>query len=398
MHFDFIIIGGGIVGASTAWQLKKRFADSRFLLLEKENSPALHQSGRNSGVIHAGIYYQPGSLKAQFCRDGLAETIEFCRAHGIPYRQCGKLLVATGEADLPRLEALLSRCRTNGAAVERLSAAELRAREPNVSGIEALLVPESGITDYRRICAVMLDEFRRQGGECRYGIKVRSISESGSGVIVDAGGTRFEGGFLVACAGLQSDRLAALHGLEPEFRIVPFRGGFFRLAPRLRGITTRLVYPVPDPSLPFVGVHLTPTIDGEVIVGPNALPVLKREGYAGCSLSARDAVDMFSFRGFRRMARRHWRAGCAELWRSVSRRAYVAELRRLCPVIEAADLLPHPAGIRAQAVFSDGSLVHDFLFAESPRSLHVCNAPSPAATSSIPIGAYLVDRVAAKLG
>ena len=391
--YDFIIIGGGIIGASTAWQLKQRFPDRSVLLLEKEAAFGLHQTGRNSGVIHAGVYYEPGSLKARFCRDGLSATLEFCKREGIPHEQCGKLIVAVEDSEFPRLEALYDRCSRNGVRAQRLDAASLKEREPNVNGRGALLIPETGIADYGAVCRRMLEKFRAAGGECRANAGVVDLRENTSGVEVATGAGTFQAKFLIACAGLMSDRLAFMQGLRIDCRIVPFRGEFYRLPAGRSGFIKHLIYPVPDPTLPFVGVHLTRTVDGGITVGPNAVLGWKREGYGRINFDARDALDTVRFPGFWKLAARHWRHGVAEYADTIWKRGYLKQVRRLCPELTLEDLLPHPAGIRAQAVKADGTLAHDFLFARSPRSLHVCNAPSPAATSAIPIGAYLCDQL-----
>lgn len=393
MRYDVIIIGGGIVGASTAWQLKERFPARSVLLLEKESAFGQHQTGHNSGVIHAGVYYEPGSLKARFCREGLAATLEFCRREGIAHEQCGKLIVAAEDSEFQRLEALYDRCSRNGVRAQRLDAAALREREPNVSGRGAILVPETGIVDYGAVCRRMLEKFRAAGGECRPDTRVTVIREDNNGVDVATTAGTFRGKFLVACAGLLSDRLALKQGLKIDFRIIPFRGEFCRLPDRRRGFIKHLIYPVPDPALPFVGVHLTRTVEGGVIVGPNAVLGWKREGYGRFNFNAADALDVVRFPGFWKLAVRHWRHGVSEYANAVWKRGYLKQVRRLCPQLTLDDLRPHPAGIRAQAVKSDGTLAHDFLFAESPRSLHVCNAPSPAATSAIPIGAHICDKI-----
>jgi len=388
---DFIIIGGGIVGAAVAWQLQQRHPQRRILLLEKQEEFGNGQTGHNSGVIHAGIYYEPGSLKARFCREGLRETLEFCRQEGIACEQRGKLLVATDAVDLERMDALQRRCTENGVEVERLEAAALRALEPEISGVAALRVPSSGITDYREICRRMLERFTAMGGECRAGVEVIAIRENDRTVeVTTRGGGRHSCRFLISCAGMMSDRVARMHGLRPDWRIVPVRGEFFRLAPARDGLVRHLIYPVPDPALPFVGVHLTPLVGGGILVGPNAVPTWSR---AGRGISLRDSAGMLAFGGFWRLAGRHWRAGLSGIASSWSKRFYVRLVRKYCPALGSRDLLPHPPGIRAQALSRDGNLVNDFLFASTPRSLHVCSAPSPAATSAIPIGRHVAAQI-----
>lgn len=395
--YDFLVIGGGIVGAATAWQLQRVLPGRRVLLLEKENDVASHQTGRNSGVIHAGVYYAPGSLKARFCREGLRATIEFCKAHDLPWEQCGKLLVATDTEELQRMHALRERCEQNGIAVEQLDAAALREREPHVVGRGALYVAATGMTDYARLARKLLELFRAGGGEVRTGSEVIGIVERADRVHVQTGAGEFSASHLIACAGAMSDRLARLQGLPVDFQIVPFRGEYFRLRPNSATLRHH-IYPIPDPALPFLGIHLTRMIDGGVTVGPNAVLAAGREAYAKCRPDWRDLLETAAFPGFWRMLPGHWRAGVAELRNSVWVRGYLREVRKYCPRLQLADLQPHPAGIRAQAVDRGGRLLQDFLLLESARSLHVCNAPSPAATSALPIARHIVARIAERIG
>jgi L-2-hydroxyglutarate oxidase len=391
--YDFVIIGGGIVGVSTAWQLQQRYPEAAVLLVEKERELAQHQTGHNSGVIHAGVYYQPGSLKADFCKRGAAATMDFCRRHGIPVHRCGKLLVATDPGEARRMDALEERCGRNGIQTQRLSREELKKREPNITGVGALLVPATGITDYKQITNAMAGRFTALGGKVRTGVAVTTLKEGDRAVTLRIGDQCLETRYLIACGGLMADRLAAMMGIGIDFRIIPFRGEYYRLAARHNRIVDHLIYPIPDPKLPFLGVHLTRMIDGSVTVGPNAVVGWKREGYARINLDGRDVLDMLTFQGFWRVMRANLRTGMGEIRDSFDKRGYLQRVRKYCPALSAADLQPYPAGVRAQAVMKDGSLVHDFLFAESGRSLHVCNAPSPAATSAIPIGSYLCDKI-----
>ena len=391
---DVVIIGAGIVGLATAAQIQQRWPALRVLLLEKERGPALHQSGRNSGVVHAGVYYEPGSLKARFCRAGSAATFAYCQANGLPFRRTGKLVVAANEPELARLRELYDRCRLNGLEPTLLSREQLREAEPAVRGEAAMLVAESGIVDYPRICHSLLEEFRARGGEARFDCEVSAIREAQQAIHVQAGQRAFAARHLVACGGLMADRLARLQGLPIGFRIIPYRGEYYRLRDGLEDLVKHLVYPVPDPALPFLGVHLTPTIDGSITVGPNAVQAWKREGYGRFNFSLRDSAGMLAFPGFWRASLRHLRHGVRETWHSVCRRAYLSQLRRYCPSLRLTDLEPHPPGIRAQVVLRDGTMLHDFLFAETPRSLHACNAPSPAATSALPIAQHICDTLA----
>jgi len=392
--YDLILIGGGIVGVATAWQMKQQFPELSVLLVEKEQGTAHHQTGHNSGVIHAGVYYAPGSLKADFCKRGAQLTLDFCRDHGLPYEQCGKLLVATDDVEMERMGALEERCRRNGIGLQRLSDRELKLREPNMTGQGALLVPATGITDYGAVTAVMARRFADLGGHMRLASRVRSLDESSQAVRVEAGGQVLTGRFVIVCGGLQADRLAKMMGLDIDFAIVPFRGEYYRLRARHNRIVKHLIYPIPDPDLPFLGVHLTRMIDGSVTVGPNAVLGAAREGYPKYHLSIKDMLDMAFFRGFWGTVAENWRSGMAEMWDSLYKPGYLKRVQKYCPILTTKDFLPYPAGIRAQAVKNDGSLVHDFLFAHSERSLHVCNAPSPAATSAIPIAQDLCQKAA----
>jgi len=398
--YDYVIIGGGIVGLSTAWQLQQRLAQSRILVLEKEAHCASHQTGHNSGVIHAGVYYAPGSLKAQFCKAGNAATIAFCQEHNIPYEQCGKLLVACNEQEYQRMGALFERCQENGLDVHWQEQAALRQREPHIAGIGALYVPTTGIVDYRQVAARMASLFQAAGGEIRLQHTVQSLQETSEYIQIGAstptGTQTLQTRFLISCAGLQADRLTRLQGLATNFRIIPFRGEYYRLPKQHDQLIKHLIYPIPDPALPFLGVHLTRMIDGSVTVGPNAVQGWKREGYGRVNFSGRDTADMLRFPGFWRVLQQHWRSGLQETWNAWVKAGYLQQVRKYCPQLNKSDLQDYPAGIRAQAVLNDGTLVHDFLFADSPRSLHVCNAPSPAATSAIPIGQYIGDKILAK--
>nr|WP_038147535.1 L-2-hydroxyglutarate oxidase [Vibrio nigripulchritudo] len=394
MQYDYVILGGGIVGVSTAWQLKQREPEADILLIEKEQKLAQHQTGHNSGVIHAGVYYAPGSLKAQFCREGVKATKSFCAKHDIPVENCGKLLVATTLLEVTRMEALFERCQTNGIDVEMLNQEELKAREPNITGLGAIYVSTTSIVSYTQVCNAMAEEFTAMGGEIRYGSAVTALDENAERVEVEINQKeRIQSSFLIACCGLMADRVATLMDLPVEFQIVPFRGEYYRLAPKHNQVVNHLIYPIPDPDLPFLGVHLTRMIDGSVTVGPNAVQGWKREGYGKLNFSVKDTLEMVRFSGFWRVLAKHFKTGLAETRNSWWKPGYLKLVNKYCPGIELDDLEPYPAGIRAQAVLKDGTLVHDFLFIESKRSLHVCNAPSPAATSAIPIGNYICDKV-----
>ncbi|MBY8073943.1 L-2-hydroxyglutarate oxidase [Vibrio fluvialis] len=399
-HFDYVIVGGGIVGVSTAWQLKQQYPDKSILLVEKEAGFSRHQTGHNSGVIHAGVYYAPGSLKADFCKRGVERTLSFCAKHDIPVENCGKLLVATNEVEFERMQALFERCLQNELDVELLDAAQLKLAEPNITGLGAIYVKATSIVNYRLVTEKMAEEFKALGGEVCLSTEVVGLNETDQEICVQC---RYKGSpitfhsqFLVSCSGLMADRMTKMLGLATDFQIIPYRGEYYRLAPKHNQVVKHLIYPIPDPELPFLGVHLTRMIDGSVTVGPNAVQGFKREGYGKVNISVRDVWEMLSFSGFWKVTAKNLKTGLVEMKNSLWKPGYLQLVRKYCPSIELADLQPYPAGIRAQAVLSDGTLVHDFLFAESPRSLHVCNAPSPAATSAMPIGEYICQKVAAK--
>lgn len=393
MTYDFCIIGGGIVGLATAMRLLQLRPGASLLLLEKEDSLARHQTGHNSGVIHAGVYYAPGSLKAELCKRGAQATKDFCDEHDIPYEVCGKLLVASNALELQRMDALLERARINGLDVSRVGAAELQEREPDIVGLGALFVSTTGIVDYRQVCRAMASVIERAGGEIRLEVKVDAIREGGDNVVIRSGEQSWKTRQLVLCAGLQSDRLARLAGIDVEHQIIPFRGEYYRLPASRNDIVRHLVYPIPDPDLPFLGIHLTRMIDGSVTVGPNAVLGFAREGYRRFSTHLADVAEYARFPGFWKTMGANLKSGMAEMKNSLFKASYLEQCRKYCPSLELSDLQPMEAGIRAQAVLRDGTLVHDFLFLETPRMLHVCNAPSPAATSAIPIGEMIAQRL-----
>ncbi|MGW0500332.1 L-2-hydroxyglutarate oxidase [Streptomyces sp. NPDC003007] len=386
---DVLVIGGGIVGLSTAYAITRAAPGTHVTVLEKEPGPARHQTGRNSGVIHSGVYYRPGSLKARYAVRGAAEMVKFCAEYGIPHAVTGKLIVATDRAELPRLHALVQRGRENGIPVRELGATQIAEYEPEVRGLAAIHVGTTGICDF---VAVARRLAHASGAEIRYGTRVVRVDrrpERGVAVLTAAGDV-VRGRVLVNCAGLQCDEIARLTGDDPDMRIVPFRGEYYELArPELvRG----LVYPVPDPAFPFLGVHLTRGIDGSVHVGPNAVPALAREGYGWGTVRLRELGSTLAWPGSWRIAHRHWRYGAGELRRSLSKTAFTDAVGRLLPAVSEGDLVPTAAGVRAQAVLRDGTLVDDFLIREGPRAVHVLNAPSPAATASLPIGREVARR------
>ncbi|MEW9904322.1 L-2-hydroxyglutarate oxidase [Pseudomonas putida] len=393
MTYDYCIIGGGIVGLATAMALLEQRPGASLLILEKETSLGLHQTGHNSGVIHAGIYYAPGSLKADLCKRGAQATKDFCTEHGIAFDVCGKLLVASNDLEMQRMQALYERSQQNGLKVERLDADELKRREPNIVGKGALFLDATGIVDYKQVCDAMARVIQKAGGHVHLATTVRAIQEQGDYVEVSSDGQSWRARQLVACAGLQSDRLARLAGVQIDHQIIPFRGEYYRLPASKNQIVNHLIYPIPDPDLPFLGVHLTRMIDGSVTVGPNAVLGLGRETYRKFSVNWRDVAEYARFPGFWKTIWNNLGSGTTEMKNSLFKRGYLEQCRKYCPQLEVEDLLPYEAGIRAQAVMRDGTLVHDFLFAETPRMVHVCNAPSPAATSAIPIGQMIAAKI-----
>jgi (S)-2-hydroxyglutarate dehydrogenase len=391
--YDYCVIGGGIVGVATAREILRRHPDASLLLLEKAGSLGFHQTGHNSGVIHSGIYYEPGSLKAELSRRGAEATKAFAAEHNIPFDVRGKLLVATNPVEHARMVALYERSKVNGLDVEVIDRAELIRREPAVTGTGALFVPTTGIVDYRRITDVLADSVRAAGGEIKLGVEVVGITESTDGVAIDSLEESWSAKQLVVCAGLQADRMARLAGIAVDFQIIPFRGEYYELPEHRSKLVHHLIYPIPDPDLPFLGVHLSPTADGKLTVGPNAVLGLAREKYRKFGFDGRDVWEYLRFRGFYSVARANMRTGMGEMRDSLSKRGYLARCRKYCPELTRGDLLPREAGIRAQAVLRDGTLVHDFMIERTPRSVHVLNAPSPAATSALPIAEMIADKL-----
>ncbi len=392
MIFDYCVIGGGIVGLSTAMHITELSPGASVLLIEKEKEVATHQTGHNSGVIHAGIYYPPGSLKARLCREGLDATRSFCGSHNIPFEQCGKLIVATNTLELDRLNGLYDRAVANGLKLTRVCVDELRTIEPRIKGISALLSPETGIVNYQVIARKISDLISAKGVAIKLGCKVNRIVERPGLVEVSANDSTWNTRKLIVCGGLQADRLARMAGLDINFRIIPFRGEYFQLPESKHDIVRHLIYPAPDPKLPFLGVHLTRMIDGSVTVGPNAVIGFSREGYPKLSMNFNDLASFASFPGFWKLIWKHRSHALNEMKGSLWRPAYLAECRKYCPELELSDLQPYRAGIRAQVVTMRGEAVHDFLFGETARMLHVYNAPSPAATSALPIGRMIASK------
>jgi L-2-hydroxyglutarate oxidase len=394
--FDVTIVGGGIVGLATAHALAVEHR-RRCLVLEAEDRLAFHQTGHNSGVVHSGLYYKPGSLKARLCAEGREAIFRLAAEKGIAHERCGKVVVAVAEHELPRLDELERRGRENGlAGIERLDAHGLREHEPHAAGLAGLYVPETGIVDYPAVAQALAGEVRAAGSEVRTGAAATAIRRAGGAVEVEARGERTQAAFLVGCAGLASDRVARLAGLEPQVRIVPFRGDYYELTPAARRLVRHLLYPVPDPDLPFLGVHFTRRVDGSIEAGPNAVLAWKRAGYSRSSFSLRDTASTLAFPGFWRMAPHYAGIGLAEYRRAWSRGLFVRSLQKLVPAITVDDVHPAGCGVRAQAMDRSGKLLDDFVFAEGERQLHVLNAPSPAATAALAIGRFIAAKVMAQ--
>ena len=395
MKTDVCIIGGGIVGLATAYRICARFPKKKIVVLEKESSLAKHQTGHNSGVLHSGIYYKPGSLKAINCRKGKLAMEEFCREQEIEHELCGKIIVALNEEEVPRMEKIYERGRANGVRCEIIPRERILEIEPHAAGIRAIHVPECGIVNYRQVCKRMGELISEaNGNEILLGQEASEISGAGNGLLVGTGQAEIETKFLINCGGLHSDRVTRMGGNESPAKIIPFRGEYYELREDARHLCRHLIYPVPDPQFPFLGVHFTRMIDGSVECGPNAVLAFGREAYGKLDLNLWDLLESLGYSGFRKMALKHWKMGLGEMWRSYNKRAFVRALQRLIPEIEGKHLDAAPAGIRAQAVSPDGDMVDDFLIKEDERVVNVCNAPSPAATASLNIGEAIVDKLA----
>lgn len=390
---DLAVIGGGIVGLATAYRYTERFPGERVVVLEKEPAVGFHQTGHNSGVLHSGIYYKPGSLRALNCRTGKKAMEAFCAAEGLPYEICGKVIVAVDEPELAGLERIYDRGQQNGVDCQIIGPERLAELEPHAAGIRAIHVPETGIVDFRRVCERLAEKISEQGGAVWTEARVTQLKRDRPGWVVETVRGELGCRLVVNCAGLHSDRVAAISGHRPESRIVPFRGEYYELKPENHHLCRNLIYPVPDPSFPFLGVHFTRMIQGGVECGPNAVLAFAREGYRKHDVNLPDLFEALTYRGFLRLARRHWRTGCGEMWRSWSKRAFVKALQRLMPEIRDNFLVPGRAGVRAQAVAQDGSIVDDFQVISQEAIVHVCNAPSPAATSSLNVGQIVVDHL-----
>jgi L-2-hydroxyglutarate oxidase len=391
--YDIVIVGGGIVGLATAYSLTQKDPSLHVALVEKEAGWAAHQTGHNSGVIHSGIYYPPGSLKANFAIAGSKSIVEFCKEHSLDFDICGKIIVATEESEIVQLDKLYNRGLEHGLEVKKLNPQEVKEHEPNVNAIAGIHVPNTGIVDYTQVCKTLATEVAAAGGELQLDTKVTSIKQQAGRTLVETDAQPLECKFLINCAGLHSDRVAKLDGSDPQAKIVPFRGEYYELVPEKRHLVNNLIYPVPNPDFPFLGVHFTRMIDGTVHAGPNAVLSLKREGYRKRDINLKDVADTLTYSGFWRLAKKNFGEGRKEMVRSFSKRAFVHSLQKLIPEITAADVVPTHAGVRAQALKPNGAMVDDFLIVEGKNSLHVCNAPSPAATSSLEIGKHIAAKV-----
>ncbi len=391
--YDFTIVGGGIVGLSTAMALGQTYPNAKILLLEKEASWANHQTGNNSGVIHSGIYYKPGSFKAKFCRDGSRSMVEFCQKHNLPHEVCGKVIIATEPGELPLLKNLYDRGLQNDLPVKEITPEEVREYEPHVNSIAGIHVASTGIADYRAVCLKYAEIATEQGADLKLNTKVLNFVKTSSGYTIETTQGSFNTGFLVNCAGLQCDRIAELTGTKPSAKIVPFRGEYYELIPEKRYLVKGLIYPVPDPNFPFLGVHFTRMADGTVHAGPNAVLSLKREGYNKTDFDLRDTLDTLTYPGFWKLAAKYPSQGTQEILRSILKPLFVKSLQRLIPEVTAADLIPTHAGVRAQALQVDGKLVDDFLIVPDENALHILNAPSPAATASLEIGRSIAQQL-----
>lgn len=391
MKLDLVVIGGGIVGIATALSYQDRYPDAKILVLEKESALARHQTGNNSGVIHAGVYYAPGSLKAMLCRKGAVMVKDFCRDAAIPFEECGKLIVATNPVEVSRLQNLRERAIANGIPYEDVDGAALREREPLISGLEALFFPESAIVDYGQVTRSMAARITARGGEIRLNARVTAIRETAEAVTVTCNGQQISSRRLVVCGGAQADRMARMAGLKVNFRIVPFRGEYYQVDPALRAQINHLIYPVPDPDLPFLGIHLTHEVNNRLSVGPNAVLGLSREGLPRFSMNLRDMASYLTYPGFWRFLKGNLRSGLSEMRNSLLTGVYLQACRKYIPSLSRRDLQQRKAGVRAQVIMDDGTIMHDFLVMQTPRMVHICNAPSPAATSSLAIAGHILD-------
>jgi len=393
---DVVIVGGGIIGLATSYQLNQQYPEKNIVLLEKEAELAHHQTGHNSGVLHSGIYYKPGSLRATNCREGKLAMQQFCEEEGISYKLCGKVIVAIDESEIPRMENIFKRGQENGVECEIIDSNRLKEIEPHSAGIAAIHVPEAGIVDYKQVCERLGEKMIEAGHQVLTNAKVIGMQHSAGRTVVQSTAGDIECKYVVTCAGLHSDRMTKLSGQKPDAKIIPFRGEYFELKPEAHYLCRTLIYPVPDPKFPFLGVHFTSMVHGGVECGPNAVLAYAREGYKKTDINLYDLMESLTYPGFLKMAGRNWKMGLGEMWRSISKQAFVKALQRLMPEIRSEHLVAVPAGVRAQALLRNGKLVDDFLIRENENVVNVCNAPSPAATSALNVGKLVVEKLAAR--
>ncbi|MFD2924995.1 L-2-hydroxyglutarate oxidase [Halobacillus naozhouensis] len=391
--YDYTIIGAGIVGLSVGMELTRHYPNARVLIVEKESAISAHQTGRNSGVIHSGIYYKPGSLKAKLARTGNQQIVDFCKKHNIEHDICGKVIVATNQKELPLLENLYERGLQNHLDVEKISPKELKEIEPHVNGIAAIRIPSTGIVNYQQVAKVFAEQIQQNGGQIMLDTEVRDMTDGVDGVELHTNQGIFQSRSLINCGGLFSDRIAQMAGIKTDMRIIPFRGEYFELKPEKHHLVQNLIYPVPNPDFPFLGIHFTRMLDGRVLIGPNAVLSFKREGYSKKDFEMKDFIESATYPGLLKLAGKNATEGLKEMYRSYSKKALVKEVQRFIPEIGEDDIVPGRAGVRAQALDSDGHLIDDFMMIQDKRMIHVCNAPSPAATASIEIGREIVSRV-----
>lgn len=394
---DVIVIGGGIVGLASAWQILQKSPDTTFAILEKESGPAKHQTGNNSGVIHSGLYYKPGSLKAVNCIKGYHQLLDFCNKEDITYDLCGKIVVATDEAEVPYLTTLFERGEANGLDnLKWLEQGELKEHEPHVNGVKGIYVPQTGIIDYKAVCKKLEEKLKEAGVEIHYGQRVKKIYSEGAEQVIVADKAEFKSKMVINCAGLYSDKVAQMTPLKPDLKIVPFRGEYYELKKESEHLVKNLIYPVPDPNFPFLGVHFTRMINGGVEAGPNAVLAFQREGYKKSDINLGELAETLAWPGFQKVAAKYWKTGFGEMYRSFSKAAFTKALQKLIPEIKESDLKPGGAGVRAQACDRQGGLLDDFHILEDDHFINVCNAPSPAATSSLAIGEEISKRYLAR--
>ncbi|MBD8067923.1 L-2-hydroxyglutarate oxidase [Bacillus sp. PS06] len=391
MLYDYIVIGGGIVGLSTAYALKKKYPHAKILIVEKEETVAAHQTGRNSGVIHSGIYYKPGSLKARLAQEGSRTLINFCQQNEIEFEICGKLIVATDQEELLHMDNLYHRGLKNGLSIKKIGIEEMKEYEPNVAGIAAIHVPTAGIVNYKKVAQSMVRYILENGGELKTNTKVENIIEQEKEIVLETSNGTFHTSYLINCAGLFSDRMVKLQGIDPQLKIIPFRGEYFELKDEKKNLVNNLIYPVPNPKFPFLGVHLTRMIDGSIHVGPNAVLAFKREGYKKTDFNMKDFFEVMTYPPFWQIAKKNLTYGMGEMYRSINKKQFLTAVQKLVPAVQIDDLIPSNAGVRAQALTNEGELLDDFKMIRGNRSIHVCNAPSPAATASLSIGEEIVE-------